>query len=288
VEIDDTTIPIQPVTSKPETDGKEVEAEKGKSHTVLVIEDNEELLHLMVKLLEREYQVLTAGNGKDGITIIENEDVDLIVSDIMMPEMDGIEFCKHIKNELEYSHIPVILLTAKNKEEDRAMAYESGADGFISKPFNLAVLHARIKNLLKSRERTARDFKNQLTFEIKELNYTGIDEEFISKAVDCVNRHLGDPNFDQSQFTEDMSTSKSTLYKKLKSLTGLNTTAFIRNIRLKTACKMMEEKQNIRISDLAYAVGFNDPKYFSLCFKKEFNLLPSEYMDRFILHHKVE
>ncbi|KAA6313548.1 Sensor histidine kinase TodS, partial [termite gut metagenome] len=99
---------------------------------------------------------------------------------------------------------------------------------------------------------------------------------------------LSDPDFDQPQFIEEMSTSKSTLYKKLKSLTGLNTSAFIRNIRLKTACKIMEEKQNIRISDLAYAVGFNDPKYFSLCFKKEFNMLPSEYMDRFILRHKVE
>ncbi|KAA6340074.1 Sensor histidine kinase TodS [termite gut metagenome] len=286
-EIDDTEIPVQSATSKPETGEEEVEAGKRKPHTVLVIEDNEDLLHLMVKLLEREYHVLTAGNGKDGVTIIENEDVNLIVSDIMMPEMDGIEFCKYIKNKFEYSHIPVILLTAKNEEEDRAMAYESGADGFISKPFNLTVLHARIRNLLKSKERTARDFKNQLTFEIKELNYTSIDEEFISQAVDCVNRHLSDPNFDQPRFIEEMSTSKSTLYKKLKSLTGLNTSAFIRNIRLKTACKIMEEKQNIRISDLAYAVGFNDPKYFSLCFKKEFNMLPSEYVDRFILH-KVE
>lgn len=201
----------------------------------------------------------------------------------MMPEMDGIEFCKQVKGKLEFSHIPVILLTAKNKEEDRAEAYESGADGFISKPFNLTVLHARIKNLLKTKERTARDFKNQLVFEVKDLNYTSIDEEFMQKAIDCVNRHLDDPDFDQPQFIDEMGTSKSTLYKKLKSLTGLNTSSFIRNIRMKAAIKIMEEKKGIRVSELAYAVGFNDPKYFSSCFKKEFGMLPTEYMERFLI-----
>lgn len=251
-------------------------------HSILILEDSEELLELMVTLLSREYNTFTAGNGKEGIVIMENEDIDLIISDIMMPEMDGTEFCKHVKGSLESSHIPVILLTAKNKEEDRAKAYESGADGFISKPFNLTVLHARIRNLLKTKERTARDFKNQLVFEVKDLNYTTIDEEFIKNAIDCVNRHLDDPEFDQPQFIDEMGTSKSTLYKKLKSLTGLNTSAFIRNIRLKAAVKIMEEKKGIRVSELAYAVGFNDPKYFSACFKKEFNMLPSDYAERFI------
>ena len=144
-----------------------------------------------------------------------------------------------------------------------------GADAFISKPFNLAVLHARIRNLLKYKERKAHDFKNQLVFEIKELDYTSIDEDFMQRAIDCVNRHLEDSDFDQPQFVEEMGTSKSTLYKKLKSLTGLNTSAFIRNIRLKAACRIMEEKgSSVRVSDLAYAVGFNDPKYFSSCFKR--------------------
>ena len=112
-----------------------------------------------------------------------------------------------MKNKLELSHIPVILLTAKNKEEDRAEAYEVGADAFISKPFNLAVLHARIRNLLKYKERKAHDFKNQLVFEIKELDYTSIDEDFMQRAIDCVNRHLEDSDFDQPQFVEEMGTS---------------------------------------------------------------------------------
>lgn len=223
----------------------------------------------MVRLLKREYNVHTAENGQEAVTVLDNEDIDLIVSDVMMPVMDGIEFCRCVKNKLELSHIPVILLTAKNKEEDRAEAYEVGADAFISKPFNLAVLHARIRNLLKYKERKAHDFKNQLVFEIKELDYTSIDEDFMQRAIDCVNRHLEDSDFDQPQFVEEMGTSKSTLYKKLKSLTGLNTSAFIRNIRLKAACRIMEEKgSSVRVSDLAYAVGFNDPKYFSSCFKR--------------------
>lgn len=284
-EIDEeAVIPAQKAVMYEETDAApSVQEELEKSYSVLVLEDNEELLQLMVKLLGRDYRIFTAENGKEGVVIVENEDIDLIVSDIMMPEMDGIDFCKYVKGKLEISHTPVILLTAKNKEEDRAEAYEVGADAFLSKPFNLTVLHARIKNLLKYKERMARDFKNQLVFEVKELNYTSLDEDFIQRAIDCVNNHLGNCNFDQPQFIEDMATSKSTLYKKLKSLTGLNTSAFIRNIRLKAACRMMEEKgTTVRISELAYAVGFNDPKYFSSCFKKEFGMLPSEYMERFI------
>lgn len=257
--------------------------ETAKANTLLVVEDNEELLRLMVRLLRRDYNVLTAENGKEAVAMLEKEDVDLIVSDVMMPGMDGIEFCRYVKNKLEISHIPLILLTAKNKEEDRAEAYEVGADAFIAKPFNLTVLHARIRNLLRYKERIARDFKHQLVFEVQDLNYTSIDEEFMQRAIDCVHRHLEDSEFDQPQFVEEMGTSKSTLYKKLKSLTGLNTSAFIRNIRLKAACRIMEEKGSaVRVSELAYAVGFNDPKYFSSCFKKEFGMLPTEYMERFI------
>lgn len=265
----------------PEEEENAHETKKQKTSSVLIVEDNAEILQLVHRLLNRDYNVLTATNGKEAMIILEHEKVDIIVSDIMMPEMDGVELCKSLKNNIEYSHIPIILLTAKTDEKDRADAYESGADAFISKPFNLKVLHARIKNLLKSRERIARDFKNQLVFELKELEFTNLDEEFIQKAIDCVNRHLDHSDFDQQQFSEEMNVSKSTLYNKLKTLTGLNTSAFITNIRLKAACRIMDQNRNIRISDLAYAVGFNDPKYFSSCFKKEFNMRPSEYIERF-------
>jgi DNA-binding response OmpR family regulator len=253
-----------------------------KNHTLLIVEDNEELLLLIVKLLSRDYNLYTARNGKEGIQILKEQNIDLIVSDIMMPEMDGIEFCKYIKTQLEISHIPVILLTAKNEEEDRIEAYDSGADGFINKPFNMALLNANIKNLLKAKERKAADFKKQFVFELKSMNYTSVDEEFLQKAIDCVHSHLDDANFDQKHFMKEMGVSKSTLYKKLKSLTGLNTSAFIKNIRLKAACKIIDEKQKIRISELAYAVGFNNSKYFSACFKNEFGMIPSEYLEKIL------
>lgn len=252
-----------------------------KLPSVLAVEDNEEILQLIQRLLSNDYQVYTAMNGKEALLILEHEKIDLIVSDIMMPEIDGIELCKLLKSNIEYSHIPIILLTAKKDEKDRADAYESGADAFISKPFNLNVLHARIKNLLKNRERIARDFKSQLVFDMKEMNFTNLDEDFLQRAIDCVNRHLDDSSFDQQQFSEEMNVSKSTLYNKLKTLTGLNSSAFITNIRMKAACRIMNQNRGIRISDLAYAVGFNDPKYFSSCFKKEFSMRPSEYIERF-------
>lgn len=263
---------------------EEKEIRQDGKHRLLVVEDNEELLQLMVRLLGREYCVFTATQGEEAIKVLNDEDVDLIVSDVMMPGIDGIELCKYVKNRLETSHIPLILLTAKNREEDRAEAYEVGADGFITKPFNLSVLHAKIKNLLKYKERQANDFKKQLVFEMKDLNYTSMDEEFLQRAIDTVNRHLDDCTFDHQQFAEEMGASRSTVFKKLKSLTGLNTSAFIRNIRFKAACTIMEQKgsQPLRVSELAYAVGFNDPKYFSSCFKKEFGMLPAEYKERFV------
>lgn len=253
-----------------------------KQYTLLLVEDNSDLLQVMARLLSHEYNVMTAHNGKEATEIITNNDINLIISDIMMPDTDGLQFCKYIKSHLETSHIPVILLTAKDREEDRIEAYQSGADAYIKKPFNLSLLQARITNLLKTHERANKDFKKQLVFDVNELNYTSIDEEFLKKAISIVQEHLSDPDYDQSRFVEDMGTSKSTLFRKLKSLTGLSYSSFVRNIRIKAACQIMEEKRHIRISELAYAIGFNDPKYFSACFKKEFGIHPSEYMKRFV------
>ena len=273
----DPLLPTQPV----EIPSIEKKGEE-KVYSLLLVEDNEELLKLMVNLLSTDYNVYTAGTGVEGLEVLKAENIDIVVSDVMMPEMDGIEFCKQIKGSLETCHIPVILLTAKNQEEDRVEAYDSGADAFISKPFNLSVLHARISNLLRERERTGRNFKNQLVFETKELDYTSLDEEFMKRVVECVNNHLDDPNFDQTTLVEEIGSTRSTLYRKLKSLTGLTYSSFILNIRMKAACRIMEENKGVRISDLSYLVGFSDPKYFSSCFKKEFGMQPSEYVKRFV------
>lgn len=261
-------------------------AETEKAHdeetpTLLLAEDNEELLAVMVRLLQRDYKILQATNGRDALDIIKNSDVDLVVSDVVMPEMDGMELTREIKADLEICHIPVILLTAKSTEEDRGEGYTAGADAYLTKPFNLSALHARIKSLLKVKQRAADDFKRQLAFEIQDLNYTDMDEKFLQDAIDCVNRNLSNSEFDVSQFVEEMGTSRTTLHKKLKSLTGLNTTGFVRNVRLKAACRIMDENKTIRISELAYSVGFNDPKYFSICFKKEFGMQPTEYIEKY-------
>mgnify|MGYP000102113447 FL=1 len=159
--------------------------------------------------------------------------------------------------------------------------YESGADGYICKPLRLSVLFAKIDNLLKRRKRMGVDFRKQLVFEAKELNYTSMDEAFIRKAVDCVNAHLSDCDFEHAQFMAEMGMARTTLADKLKLLTGLTPSAFISNVRLQAACRLIDEKKKIRIADLAYAVGFNDPKYFSSCFKKKFGLSPTEYMMKY-------
>lgn len=289
-EIDEAIIPVQISTTDNNTSlGEEVIEPEGEvtgetdhAYTILLIEDNEDLLQLMVKLLGTEYTIFTATNGQEGLELIHSQDIDLVVSDIMMPVMDGVAFCREVKNNIETSHIPVLLLTAKTGEADRVDAYQSGADAYLNKPFNLSILHARINNLLKARERTGRDFKKQLVFEAKELNYTSLDEEFLQKAIDCIHQHLDDPDYDQGQFVEDMGTSRSTLFRKMKSLTGMSYVSFMRNVRLKAACRIMEEKKNVRISELAYAVGFNDPRYFSTCFKKEFGMQPREYFEKYV------
>lgn len=282
---DEIQLPQQVVSGMEEVGQEEKEinaSETDKLCSILIVDDEEELLNLMVKLLGNEYNVFFAMNGEEALKIIEREELDLVVTDVMMPVMDGIELCLEIKNNLEHSHIPVLMLTAKTAEEDRTRAYEAGADAYITKPFNLSVLHARIKNLLRTKERRARDFNRSVVFEIQDLNYTSVDEEFLKSAMECVYKHLDDADFDQPQMVDELGTSKSTLYKKLKTLTGLNPSAFIRNIRLKAACRIMEEKKGVRISELAYAVGFKDAKYFSSCFRKEFGIQPREYMNRYI------
>lgn len=241
-------------------------------------------MSLIVKLLSPHYYITTASNGQEALEKITENETDLVISDIMMPVMDGIEFCKQMKNNFDTCHIPIILLTAKKTEEDRAEAYQSGADAFINKPFSMNVLYSRIENLLTARERKNKDFRKKLVFEMKETDYTSMDQDFLQKAIDCINRHLDDSEFNQDQFVDEMHVSKSTSLRKLKSLTGLNFVTFVRNIRMKAACRIMEKNKDIRISELAYAVGYNDPRYFAASFKKEFDITPQEYMKQ--LTHK--
>jgi signal transduction histidine kinase/ligand-binding sensor domain-containing protein/AraC-like DNA-binding protein len=246
---------------------------------ILIAEDNEELLWLLKRYFQTEYLIFAVKSAEEAIDVLQKEDsINLIISDIMMQGMDGYEFCSFIKNKFEYCHIPVILITAKQVVDDAITGYECGADSYVTKPLNLALLDAQIKNLIKKQQRMSIDFRKQLVFNVKELNYTSMDEIFIQQAIDCVNNHLDDPDFNQIRFVDEMNTSRTTLTDKLKNLTGLTPSAFINNIRLNTASRIINEKGKVRTSDLAFAVGFNDPKYFSTLFKKKFGVSPTDYV----------
>ncbi len=251
---------------------------------ILLVEDNVELLMLMQTLLSSKYHITTAQNGREALKILEDTDLDLIISDVMMPEIDGNELTKRIKENPNYSHLPIILLTAKMMESERKMSMLLGADDYITKPFKMSDLMLRINNIIENRKRIRREFKAQ-TVEESRLKASSTesptnDQLFLQKAIDCVYAHLDDADFDRDAFAYEMGTSASTLYNKLRSVTGLNVSAFIRDIRMKEAHRLAQTTPDLRVSDLAYKVGFKDPKYFSTCFKKEFGLQPSEYIEQ--------
>jgi signal transduction histidine kinase/ligand-binding sensor domain-containing protein/DNA-binding response OmpR family regulator len=253
-------------------------AQEKKNSTILVVEDNKELNRLIVETFAEKYQVLTAFNGKQALEITEREEIDVIISDVMMPEMDGLTFCKIIKNDLKTSHIDVLMLTAKNSTEDRIECYNAGADAYIAKPFELSVLNARVNNLINRRLVKNESFRKNIDINISTMEYNSIDEVFLNQAIKKVEEKLADEKFDFDQFAVDMATSKSTLHRKIKSLTGLSPGEFIRNIRMKHALQMLSSNSG-NVSEISYAVGFNDPKYFSRCFKLEFGYTPKEYLE---------
>ncbi len=249
---------------------------------VMLVEDNDDMRFLLQRHLLAQCEVLSAENAETAVRLLQQENiVDIIVSDIMMPGMNGYDFCAFVKNTLEFCHIPVILLTAKQTSADKITGYEVGADAYLTKPVNLDELDALIRNLIKKKERLVIDYKKQLIFNVKELSYTSMDERFMQKAVDYVNQHLTDSQFSIADFVTEMNMSRTTLSDKLKSLTGMTPSRFINDIRLRTACRLLEQQnESIRISELAYLVGFNDPKYFSTLFKKKYGTSPQEYIKK--------
>ncbi len=244
---------------------------------ILLVEDILELLHLMKQILSKSYNILTCTNGKEALEIISTTDIPIIISDVMMPEMDGIELCKTLKNNIETSHISIILLTARNSINDRIECYNAGADAYISKPFEMKILAARINNFIANKQNKQKEFKSNAEVNISTLEYPSIDEQFLKNAIEIIEQNLAESKFDINAFAEELSMSKSSLYRKIKTITGLSPIEFIKNIKLKHASLMLKSNSSITISEVAYAVGFSDPKYFSSCFKAEFDITPSEF-----------
>ena len=249
-----------------------------KDYSMLIVEDNSDLLELMRKLFAEHYQVYTARNGKQALNTIHKRDLDIIITDVMMPVMDGIELTRKIKDSEDYAQLPVVMLTAKTTDEDKNVGYEMGADAYITKPFRMGDLKLRIDSIIRNRERIRRKFMAQTDFKVEEQHYSSPDELFVQKAIECVKQHLDNSDYDREQFASDMCVSSSTLYNKLRALTGQSVTGFINSIRLKEACRIMRQRPDIKMTELSMEVGFNTPKYFTKLFKKEFEMLPSEFI----------
>jgi len=251
--------------------------------TLLIIDDNKDIRTYLRSLLSNEYHILEAENGDLGCIAATQKMPDLIISDIMMPVKDGITLCSELKNNLSTSHIPIILLTARNSTLFEISGLESGADDYITKPFNANIVKARIKSLLDNRTSTRKHLLNKVRFEpIIEVNDKDIEIGFIEKAITLVEENIQNTNFGIDKMTDYFCMSQSTLYRKIKSLTGLSLTAFIRSIRLKQAAFLISTTDT-KLSYICYEVGFNDYKYFRTSFKQQFNCLPSKYKNSKIL-----
>ena len=249
------------------------------AYKVLIVEDNVELLILMRQLLRQYYRVYVAQNGREALNIIQQKALDLIVSDVMMPEMSGYELTKAIKDDPKHHHLPIILLTARTQEEDEQKALLVGADEYLTKPFHLTDLKLRIDNIIENRNRVKAENGQSTIQESQPEKEKTPEELFIERARQFVLDHLEDEDYDREALAADMGSSSSTLYNKLRAINGMNVSAFIRDIRMQEAKRIATTTPDIRISDLAYRVGFRDPRYFSTCFKKHFGMQPTEFLD---------
>jgi DNA-binding response OmpR family regulator len=246
---------------------------------LLIVEDNADVRNYIKQYLNKDFGILEAVDGEDGWNKSIEHIPDLIISDVMMPKMDGFKLCEKIKTDEKTSHIPVILLTAKASGGDKIEGLETGADDYIMKPFEPEELKARIKNLIEQRKRIHEHFKKQGIFELEQSKITSVDKKFLQKAFEIINHKISDTSFSVEVFAEQLTVSKSLLHKKIVSLTGEPPGELIRRIRLKKAADLIEQKFG-NISEIALEVGFNNPAYFSECFKKQFGVSPSQYQQK--------
>lgn len=246
---------------------------------ILIVEDNKELRTFIRYKFEPAYRILEADNGESGYQIALEFIPDLIISDIMMPGISGIELCQKLKTDFKTSHIPIILLTAKDSVESTLEGYETGADDYIPKPFNTRLLAVRIRNLIETRHKLRENIRIQILLEPQEQKNYSTDEMFLEKAVKMVENNLSNSEYNVDDFGSDLNMSRMQLYRKLKALTSLSANEFIRTIRLKKAAQILRSS-SLNVSEVTYEVGFSDPKYFSKCFMKQYGITPSKYAEQ--------
>lgn len=243
---------------------------------LLIVEDNREVQGYIKQIFANQYQIITAINGKEGLEKAKQKLPNLIISDVMMPEMDGITFCRSLKTDLEVSHIPIILLTARTASLFKIEGLKTGADDYITKPFNPEELRLRVRNIIQARKEARDKFARVMTLDPKEISITSADEAFLEKALQIVEKQMDNHNFNVTQFAAELAVSRPLLFTKLKALTGQTPNNFIKTIRLRRAAQLLKTKK-LNISEVAYKVGFKDPKYFRKCFKEQFKVSPSAY-----------
>jgi signal transduction histidine kinase/ligand-binding sensor domain-containing protein/DNA-binding response OmpR family regulator len=261
----------------PVENAEEGSKKNDKKKTILVVEDNEDLRFYLKDNLRAQYHIEEATNGKEGWekTILLNPD--LVVSDIMMPLMDGVELARKIKTETITAHIPVILLTAMGSEEKQLEGLKAGVNDYITKPFTFEILASRIRNLLAQQKLLQKRFQKQIEVNPQEVTITPVDEKFLKQALEVIEKNMDNPEFSVEDLSRDMHMDRSTFYRKINSLTGKTTLEFIRSIRLKRAAQLLE-KSGMSVAEVAYEVGFNNPKNFTKFFKEEFKVTPSQYI----------
>lgn len=244
--------------------------------TILTVEDNVEFQQFLYKQLTKKYHILQGSNGMKALGIMEKENVDIVICDIMMPVMDGLEFCKTIKENLKYSHIPIILLTAKTNIESKIEGVNYGADDYIEKPYSIDYLMAKIDNLLENRRKIIEAFKNSPELAYQSITHSRADEEFLQKLIDIIHANLDEPNLNIDKLAEEMAVSRSTLYRKVNNVSTLSPNDFILLIRLKKAAELIKENKYL-INEISYMVGFSSPNYFSKCFFNQFGVNPKDF-----------
>ncbi|MDZ7626670.1 MAG: response regulator [Ignavibacteriaceae bacterium] len=246
---------------------------------ILIVEDNNDMRQFIKENIQMSYKVIEAVDGEDGLNKGLENIPDLIISDVLMPKLNGYEFCTKIKTDERTSHIPVILLTSKAESNSRIKGLETGADDYLTKPFNNAELLSRIKNLIDQRKKLREKFSKEITLEPRDVVVTSTDEKFLTRVLEIVEKNLSNENFSAEDFAENVGMSKTHLNRKLNALTDVSANEFIRTYRLKKAARLLSGRSG-NISEIAYEVGFSNPSYFAESFKKLFGYSPSEYLQK--------
>lgn len=267
--------PIDEETSEGSEDIETVSPKE--RYKILLVEDNEDILQVLKSLFSPSYEVMTAVNGKDGWEKVSEFMPDIVVSDIMMPEMSGTELCMKLKSDFNLCHIPVVLLTALSSEEQNIEGLKRGADDYVCKPFKAKVLYARCNNLLRNRIILQKKFSEQKDFDVHTLASNPMDQKFLDQINDIIERNLDNQEFDITNLAKDLGLSRSSLYTKFKALTGMTPNEFVLNSKLKKAAHIIENNAGMQIAEISEKLGFGSPRYFTRCFKAQFGMTPADY-----------